>query len=79
MTGKRFELILYDGTIRVKEIRDNGEVIYPNEVEDLLNEFNETEERLYDYFSKWFEEERGVYHEEFNMLWASIKEGEKDD
>lgn len=46
---------------------------------DKLNEFDEAEERLYDYFFKWFEEERGVYREDFNILWASIKEGEHDD
>ena len=46
MTAKRFGLILYDNTIQVKEIRDNGKVIYPKEIVDLLNEFAEENEEL---------------------------------
>lgn len=46
MTEKRFELILYDNSVRVKEVRDNGKVIYPNEIVDLLNELVDKNEQL---------------------------------
>lgn len=46
MTAKRFQLVLYDNTMRVKEVRDNGKVIYPNEIVDLLNEIIGENEQL---------------------------------
>lgn len=33
-------------------------------------------DNLYDYFAIWFEEERGVYIEDFCILWKSIKDGD---
>lgn len=35
----------------------------------------EAEERLFDYFFNWFEEERGTNIEDFNLLWKNLKEG----
>ena len=46
MTAKRFTLELYDGTCRIKTIKDNGEVIYPPKIVELLNELHEENERL---------------------------------
>lgn len=33
-------------------------------------------DKLFDYFAKWFEEERGVYIEDFIELWKSIQKGD---
>lgn len=44
MTENRFTLELYDGTIRIKAIKDNGEIIYPPKVVELLNELNDVNE-----------------------------------
>lgn len=46
MTVKRFTLVLYENTNRIKEIRDNGEVIYPPEIVDLLNRLADENEQL---------------------------------
>ena len=49
MTEKRFQLVLYDNTMRVKEVRDNGKVIYPNEIVDLLNKLADGNKQLESY------------------------------
>lgn len=41
MTAKRFTLELYNGTKRIKAIKDNGEIIYPPKIVELLNELDE--------------------------------------
>ncbi len=39
-------------------------------------QLREVIDKLFDYFDKWFEEERGVYIEEFGMLWKDICMGD---
>lgn len=46
MTEKRFTLELYDGTNRIKAIKDNGEIIHPPKVVELLNELHEENDEL---------------------------------
>ena len=45
---------------------------------DLLNEQDKHEEKLFNYFFKWFEEERGTNYEDFCVLWVNIKSGDVD-
>ena len=33
-------------------------------------------ENLFNYYAKWFEEERGIYIEEFDSWWKSLKKGD---
>lgn len=34
--------------------------------------------RLYDYFQKWFEDERCIYPDDFHEWWDSIRKGEEE-
>ena len=50
---------------------------------DKLREENEqlkqSMNKLFDYFAKWFEEERGTHIEDFCSFWEDIQKGEDDD
>lgn len=73
-------------------IKDNQEPVSYIDVKNgiiptlnLLNRLNneniklkEDERKLFEYFSEWFEEERGVYREDFIVLWENIKKEEED-
>lgn len=50
-----------------------------NEYVDIKKEneqLKKDKEKLFDYFAKWFEEERGTYIEDFIELWKNIQNGE---
>lgn len=57
-----------------------------NEVIDLLNEQNviikeqkKHEEKIFNYFFKWFERERNIDYETFREMWFNIKYGDIND
>lgn len=65
------------------DICDGNKPLWNEEVVDLLNDqdsrIKETEqiiERLYVFFLKWFEEERGMNPHDFGLWWCSIGLGE---
>lgn len=80
MTEKRFTLELYDGTNRIKAIKDNGEIIYPPKVVGLLNELNEENEdnkRLIKYAYSDNDRLRNKnerLHKDWDKLWELCKE-----
>lgn len=84
MTEKRFTLELYEGTIRIKAIKDYGEIIYPPKIVELLNELHEENiklkkqmKRLYNYFEDFFSGEIG--NNDFSEMWDFVAEDEKWD
>ena len=50
-----------------------------NELNDENKKLKDEQERLFQYFSQWFEEERGIYYDEFIELWNSIKNSENSE
>ena len=47
-----------------------------NKLEKENEQLKQGMDRLFNYFAKWFEEERCTYIEEFIVLWESIQNGE---
>ena len=91
MTEKRFRLgyvcgdfglIDDDEWIDLHSMSENSEknvqicIRKMNELADENEHLKQSMDKLFDYFQKWFEEERGVYIEDFIMLWNGIKEGD---
>ena len=46
MTEKRFTLELYEGTKQIKAFKDNGKIIYPLNLVELMNELHEENQAL---------------------------------
>lgn len=49
-----------------------------NTLNDENEQLKQSMDNLFDYFAKWFEEERGIYIEEFSEMWDTIKIGENE-
>lgn len=64
-------LRIYDAVKTRAEIQHQLE----DEVEELKCELG----RLYNYFFKWFEEERGMNPESFSNMWNNIRKGEDNE
>ncbi len=85
--NKRFTLELYEGTKRIKAIKDNGEIIYPLNVVELLNELHKENKEfrkaltelkeIGDYQANRIKELQGFEDIVFNSLNGKIKRGEK--
>lgn len=49
---------------------------YIEEVNKENEELKESMNNLYNYFTQWFEEERGMYYDDFDEWWCNISKGE---
>lgn len=49
------------------------------DLEMQIAQLKQQMDNLYEYYFKWFEEERGVNRESFNQSWNAIMNGEIDD
>lgn len=61
---------------------ETGESLDDNQIFDLVNslseeneELKQSEDNLYTFFIQWFEEERGIYQEDFCEWWNAIQKG----
>lgn len=77
--NKRYTYLNYSRDGHIGSFYLNDKPITNKEVCDLLNEQDKHEEKLFNYFFKWFEEERGTNYEDFCVLWINIKNGDIDD
>ena len=67
---------LSDENLRIyDEVKTRAEIQHrlENEVGELKCELG----RLYNYFFKWFEEERGMTSESFSDMWDNIRKGDE--
>lgn len=74
MKDKRF---IYTDDGKIYDLVDNTK-LSKSEVIDALNDFYESEKRLYDYFLEWFDDVEGIgFSKDFKTLWESIKFNEE--